>query len=151
MKITTNRLKQIEDCTIGELSIMDNSNVVIFKCNTLEDVIRPEGEKVYGKTAIPPGEYSIIIDYSPRFRQEMPHILTRNLVELKDFSGIRIHPGNTAKDTDGCILVGKWDGKSAMIYESRKTYADLMNIIKPYIEQNKKIDLVIQNSIEVQK
>ena len=81
--------------TLGKL-IWDH-NVV---CYTLEDTVREDGVKIYGKTAIPSGHYEIIVDQSQRFQRKMPHIL--NVV---NFDGIRIHGGNTAADTDGCILV----------------------------------------------
>lgn len=57
--------------------------------------------KVYGETAIPTGTYSVTYTYSTRFKKYMP--LINN---VKGFDGIRIHSGNTAKDTLGCIIVG---------------------------------------------
>jgi hypothetical protein len=67
---------------------------------TLEDVSRDV--KVYGETAIPAGEYDIIVDYSHHFGKELPHILN-----VQGFEGVRCHGGNTAHDTLGCILIGK--------------------------------------------
>lgn len=78
-----------------------------FYCYTLEDIVRER--KVYGKTAIPEGTYKVKITYSPKYRRNM--ILLYNTEDFKctngiDFwSGIRVHGGNTEKDSEGCVLV----------------------------------------------
>jgi hypothetical protein len=103
MEITVNRGSSKEDCTIGDLFV-DNT----FECYTLEDVVREvvgqpvSSWKVQNQTAIPVGRYQVIIDYSDHFGRNMMHVLN-----VPGFEGIRIHGGNTAADTDGCILVGQ--------------------------------------------
>lgn len=68
---------------------------------TLEDEIRPPGEKVPGETAIPYGKYPLDITWSNRFERLMP------LIEnVPGFTGIRIHDGINERYTDGCLLVG---------------------------------------------
>lgn len=59
------------------------------------------GEKVYKKTAIPRGIYEIGITWSNRFQRFMPEIFN-----VPQFSGVRIHGGNSEVDTDGCPLLG---------------------------------------------
>lgn len=71
-----------------------------FECMTLEDPVRT-GPKVPGDTAIPAGSYVLTIDWSDRFQRKMPHIL-----DVPDFTGIRIHGGNDVHDTKGCPLTG---------------------------------------------
>ena len=84
------------DVTIGRLSVDG-----LFECYTLEDPVRPDGVKIRGETAIPAGRYSVTLTHSPRFRRILP--LLQN---VNGFEGIRIHPGNDASDTEGCVLVG---------------------------------------------
>ena len=76
-----------------------------FFCDTLEPTWRDyaHGEKkVKGCSAIPEGRYAVALTFSPKFQKWLPE-----LIDVPNFSGIRIHAGNTAKDTQGCILVGQ--------------------------------------------
>lgn len=95
MELTLIRTDFTEESTIGELSINGK-----FECFTLEDKVRPV--KIKGFTAIPAGSYEVVITFSERFQRPLPLLLN-----VPNFDGIRIHAGNTAKDTDGCILVGR--------------------------------------------
>ena len=81
--------------TIGELYVDDT-----FECFTLEDVARPV--KIPGMTAIPERTYCVIVSFSARFQRLLPE-----LQDVPNFTGVRIHPGNTDADTEGCILVGQ--------------------------------------------
>ena len=98
--------------TIGELSIDGR-----FECYTLEDCVRPV--KLRGMTAIPAGRYRVIINQSQRFKRLLPLLLS-----VPQFEGVRIHPGNAAADTEGCILVGRTKGKD-FIGESRLAFDKL--------------------------
>lgn len=102
MKLTLNRSQSDGACTIGQL-LVDG----VQECFTLEDVVREvPGQpvaswKVFGQTAIPRGAYGIIINYSQHFGRDLPLLLN-----VPGFDGVRIHPGNVAADTEGCLLVG---------------------------------------------
>ena len=100
-----------EESTIGTLYVDG-----LDECFTLEDRVRT-GPKVFGATAIPEGTYAISIDMSQRFRRELPR-----LIGVPGFDGIRIHAGNVAEDTHGCILVGQtrgpdWIGRSRAAFD----------------------------------
>ena len=104
------RKKNNEHRCFGELYLIDNEIGKRFFCNTLEDPVRLDGIKIQGQTAIPAGKYKIIINWSNRFNRMMPLV-----VDVPNFDGIRIHAGNTEKDTEGCILVGCYDGGNYLI------------------------------------
>lgn len=118
MQMTLERFEFGEDYTIGKL-YLDG----IYECYTLEDRVREE--KVAGKTAIPTGTYKVVVDFSNRFKREMPHILN-----VMNFEGVRIHSGNTDKDTEGCILLGLiWNGGN-YIGNSRAAYKHFFERLK---------------------
>jgi hypothetical protein len=97
LEIKVLRTTITEKSTIGDLYIDEK-----YHCHTLEDVVRARNVKVYGETAIPSGRYEIIMNFSNKFQKIMPLIL-----DVPQFEGVRIHKGNTAEDTLGCILVGE--------------------------------------------
>lgn len=95
MKLLLKRLHKTNNSTIGELSIDGK-----FQCYVIEDIERVE--KVKGKTAIPKGTYQVVITMSNRFKKNLPLLLN-----VPNFEGVRIHSGNTALDTEGCLILGK--------------------------------------------
>ena len=117
MKLVLERKTLTNESTIGNLSIDGK-----FFCYTLEDVVRDE--KVYGQTAIPKGTYKVILNMSNRFKKVMPLVL-----DVPNFKGIRIHTGNSAKDSEGCILVGMSKGNN-VIKKSREAYSKLMGLLE---------------------
>lgn len=119
MRIKVTRFSFQEKCTIGHL-LCDGDDTGIF---TLEDKVRDE--KIPGETAIPSGTYKVVVDYSTHFGKDLPHLL-----DVPGFEGVRIHPGNTDLDTEGCILVGKkWD-LGDFVGQSREAFDELFEKIK---------------------
>lgn len=122
--------------TIGELFIDERMD---RECYILEDTVRPNAAgagKVKGKTAIPPGRYEVIISFSNRFQRMLPLLL-----DVQNFDGIRIHPGNTAADTEGCLLPGLTAAEN-LVGESRKAFAGLFAKLRA-AAQGEKIFLTI--------
>ena len=136
MELKLNRIFLGSSATIGELLVNDK-----HLCDTLEDRVRPEGEKVYGKTAIPEGTYEVKLTYSPRFKKILPEILN-----VPNFSGIRIHTGNSSKDTEGCILVGTWDGeKEDWVGNSRIAFDELMALLEEATNNKEKVTITVKS------
>ena len=118
MKITLKRIARKSTYTIGQLWI--NGQKV---CDTLEDTDRGLSQnmplatlrqkKIAGKTAIPTGTYTLnLYTPSPRFSsqpfyKEVCGGCLPRLTNVPAYEGVLIHCGNTAADTDGCILVGR--------------------------------------------
>ena len=109
-----------------------------FECYTLEDAVH-DGPKIYGATAIPSGTYSVTITHSPHFGTELPLIM-----DVPNFSGIRIHAGNSAADTAGCILVGQSRTEDTVL-DSRMALAKLQMKIASAINHGGSVSIVISN------
>jgi hypothetical protein len=139
MQLVLQRQPSANGCTIGRLTIDGQP-----ECWTLEDVVRPPGApKVYGQTAIPAGTYRVTVSMSPRFKTRLPLLLA-----VPGFEGIRIHPGNTEDDTEGCILVGQDKGKNAIL-RSRAAFEKLLPKLEAALARGEPITIEIR-AAEVQ-
>ena len=133
MEMKLKRIARREDYTIGKLYVDGK-----YVCDTLEDKDRgltssmsPAqicGMKVHGKTAIPTGRYLVGMNtVSPRFGYSKQYKFCGGrlprLSSVPGYSGVLIHCGNTAKDTEGCILVGE-NKKVGMVMNSVATLRD---------------------------
>lgn len=152
MKILVDRKWKKDGYTIGSLYVNDE-----FFCNTLEDkdrglkssmsLVEINRIKKAGSTAIPTGTYKVNMNtVSPRFSHKELYVKNCHgakvprLEEVPGFAGILIHVGNSAKDTDGCILVGKNDVKG-MVTKSKEYFLQLYN--KMYAASQGKEDITI--------
>ena len=120
MELVLTRTAKRKGYTIGRLEIrepVDDEFLMgekeTYFCDTLEPTWRDYehgARKIKGRSAIPEGRYAVVISYSPKFKQWLPILLG-----VPMFKGIRIHAGNTAKDTTGCILLGENKVKGKVI------------------------------------
>lgn len=142
MKLLLRRVALRDTYTIGKLYIDGE-----YFCDTLENKVRDlnkngvfdNGEKkIYGKTAIPYGTYEIKWTYSPKYKKYTPQIMN-----VPEFNGVRIHAGNTEKDTLGCILVGI-NSVKGMVLQSRVTVNKLYPLIRAARIRKEEVTLTIQ-------
>jgi hypothetical protein len=124
MNIRVLRKTFTEDSTIGELTVNGQP-----ECFTLEDKVR--AVKIHGNTAIPAGIYEVTITFSEKFKKPLPLLLN-----VPNFAGIRIHSGNTAVDTEGCILVGTTKGPDR-VNNSRVAFKALFAKIEAALNKEK--------------
>ena len=136
MEIIIRRIAKRSDYTIGRMYVDGR-----YVCDTLEDTDRGltqtmdareiERRKVRGRTAIPTGEYQVAMNVkSPRFGSKSFYQLVcggmlPRLVDVPGYDGVLIHCGNSAADTDGCILVGE-NKAVGMVLRSQDTFRRLM-------------------------
>lgn len=139
MELRLKRISRKEGYTIGRLYVDGK-----YVCDTIEDRDRGLAQslpasvnvtkKRKGMTAIPTGKYRVTLDVqSPKFSKYKAYdwcngYLPR-LVNVPAFEGVLIHAGNSANDTDGCLLVGenKVVGK---VLNSMATLKKLYEIMK---------------------
>lgn len=132
MEIRVERVQKDPDVTIGSMTVDGE-----FECWTVEDAVRAPGVKVAGKTAIPAGTYTVEVTYSNRFKKPLPLLL-----DVPMFTGIRIHAGNTAENTEGCILPGL-DRLGKSVGRSRLAFDTLFTKIKEAKAKGEKVTLEI--------
>ena len=135
MKLILTRIARKAECTIGRLEDENGKKI----SDTLEPTWRDYkgGElKIPKKSAIPEGTYRVVVTKSQRFGKYLPL-----LVGVPGFEGVRIHAGNTSRDTEGCILVGQ-NLQVGKVLWSRITLEKLMKLI----ENEKEIYLTIKNT-----
>jgi hypothetical protein len=140
MQLIVDREPSTPRTTLGILSVDG-----IFECYTLEDTVREIAGKpvstwkIPGETAIPNGTYQIVIDYSDRFKRPMPHILN-----VDGFDGVRIHSGNTAVDTEGCILLGRQRQGSDEVLDSAAAFSVFFPKLQAAIQRGEQVSLTVQ-------
>lgn len=116
--ITITRDLMTSEATLGRLRVNG------FECVTLELPWRDNAEDV---SCIPPGTYKARITYSNKFKRALPELL-----DVPGRSKVRIHAGNTTRDTQGCVLVGEERVDSApMITKSQVTLTELFDALHP--------------------
>ena len=148
MELVLTRIAKRKAYTIGRLSIIERiddqylaGEKETYFCDTLEppvlemktsvpmDAVLRSPTKLASlkPIAIPEGRYAVVITWSPKFKMWLPILLGGpDFNHL--FKGIRIHMGNTAADTAGCILVGR-NQIVGQLLESRKWLYELKQLI----------------------
>jgi len=152
MELLLTRIAKKKAYTIGRLSILEQvmdeysaGTAEKYFCDTLEPTWRDYEHgayKVKGRSAIPEGRYAVVISYSPKFKQWLPILLGGPEFNRK-WQGIRIHAGNTAKDTEGCILVGK-NREVGKVLDSRKWLYELKQKIVEAKDKGEAVWLTIK-------
>lgn len=142
MKLTLFRKYKKERYTIGNLYVDGR-----YFCDTLEDAVRDHNDdgdlndvgetKVYGETAIPRGVYKVVVNLSNTFKRRLPLLL-----DVPHFVGIRIHRGNSVRDTSGCILVGE-NKMRGMVINSTEYELRLTDLLERAQERNEPIEIEI--------
>ena len=154
MELKLRRIAKKNGYTIGKLSINGK-----YFCDTLEDSDRGldsgmsldvlKHKKLAHITAIPTGRYQVVMNIvSPRlskskFYKQYGDGRVPRLLNVPAFEGILIHCGNTAKDTDGCILVGK-NSKVGMVLDSKITYSNLYPLLEAAYKRNERIFITVE-------
>lgn len=153
LELTLERRYRCDDYTIGKMKVGS-----VVTSDTLEDKDRGltsdmslaaiKLRKIFGKTAIPTGTYRVKLTYSPKFANKSwakkYDGLVPEILDVKGFGGVRIHPGNDQYSTEGCPLVGENKVKGKVINSVAK-YCELMdNYLMPAFKRNDEILITVK-------
>lgn len=136
MEITIKRIYFRDTYTIGALQVNGE-----YMMDTLEPhaIDWRKEKKRAGKTAIPEGRYLVKMRHSQKYRKRMPFFQ-----DVPYFTGVMIHTGNTAKDTRGCILVGK-NTLVGQVTESRVNFQKLYPLLLAASERGEDIWVTVRS------
>lgn len=132
------RFRYLPTRTVSRLSIDGK-----FFCFVLEDVVREDGVKVFGETAIPAGTYRMTVNWSNRFKRRLIYV---HAVPM--FEGIRIHPGLTERHTHGCLLVSRKLNPDFTLARDRQATEILTQLVDE-ADDHRKCWLVVQDEKEI--
>ena len=155
LTLVRNIPESTKDYTIGELYVQEEDKLTqTYKvCDTLEDAFRllpktcpntPKGsnceckEKVYGKTCIPNGTYTVVLSYSNRFKRVLPELL-----DVPHFLGIRMHAGNSSADSSGCVILGT-KSKGDWVTASRVAFNKVYVLLQKAVANKEEITITIR-------
>ncbi|HMI78669.1 MAG TPA: DUF5675 family protein [Ferruginibacter sp.] len=120
-----------DKATYGKLYLNDQ-----FYAYTCEDTVRHLSgdcsKKIKKETAIDAGKYEMALTFSNNFQKYLPL-----LMNVKCFEGIRIHGGNTAANSEGCILVGAEGDMKTKIWNCAGKVASLVAAMKAVEKKEK--------------
>jgi len=136
VNLLLNREIQTADATLGRFWW---ENECLY--HTVEDLQREV--KIPGKTAIPCGRYQVIITMSNRFKRRLPLLLN-----VPGFEGVRIHAGNQAEDSSGCVLLGTAKTKNG-VANSRFACDDFNGRLEKALLDGSEVWLTIRSVINV--
>ena len=155
MELILKRIALRSEYPIGKLYVDGE-----YVADTIEDTVRDldkdgkfaNGEvKIPGKTAIPYGRYEITMKVkSPKYSNFSKYSWAKKydgylprLLNVSNFEGVLLHPGNTSSESAGCILTGenKVVGK---VINSVNTFRRLMDeYLVPAKKRNENIVITI--------
>ena len=142
MELELSRQRFLPHSTLGELRYGAES-----VCWVLEDAVREVPGAAVGtwkiphETAIPVGRYRVVITPSARFKRLLPLLLS-----VPGFEGVRIHPGNTTQDTEGCLLPGRRYQTALgtdMVLESRRAFDACFWLIEDVLNRGEEVWLTV--------
>lgn len=155
MELRLERIALRSEYTIGKLYVDGE-----YVCDTIEDTVRDldkdgkfmNGEvKIPGKTAIPYGRYEITMKVkSPKYSNFSKYSWAKKydgylprLLNVPHFDGVLIHVGNSALDSEACVLVGE-NKVVGRVINSVNTFRRLMDeYLVPAKKRNENIVITI--------